>query len=58
MSKLTFFFLRLPVAVSLAGHGLVRLPRLGAFSYLLPVAETIIGTALLVGLKPAVSTLY
>lgn len=27
-----FFFLRLPVAVSLLGHGLVRLPKLQAFS--------------------------
>lgn len=31
-TKLTFFFLRLPVAVSLLGHGLVRLPKLAAFS--------------------------
>lgn len=30
--KTTFFFLRLPVAISLAGHGLVRLPKLAAFS--------------------------
>ncbi|WP_292009167.1 MauE/DoxX family redox-associated membrane protein [Chryseobacterium sp.] len=30
--KTVFFFLRLPVAVSLAGHGLVRLPKLADFS--------------------------
>jgi len=30
--KTVFFFLRLPVAVSLAGHGLVRLPKLQAFT--------------------------
>lgn len=30
--KTIFFFLRLPVAVSLLGHGLVRLPKLQAFS--------------------------
>lgn len=30
--KTAFFFLRLPVAVSLLGHGLVRLPKLQAFS--------------------------
>lgn len=30
--KTAFFFLRLPVAVSLLGHGLVRLPKLHTFS--------------------------
>jgi len=30
--KTSFFFLRLPVAVSLAGHGLVRIPKLSVFS--------------------------
>ncbi|MGO4710501.1 MauE/DoxX family redox-associated membrane protein [Chryseobacterium sp. 2TAF14] len=30
--KTVFFFLRLPVAVSLLGHGLVRLPKLQAFT--------------------------
>lgn len=30
--KTIFFFLRLPIAVSLLGHGLVRLPKLAAFS--------------------------
>lgn len=32
MNKLTFLFLRLGVALSLFGHGLVRLPKLQAFS--------------------------
>jgi thiosulfate dehydrogenase [quinone] large subunit len=70
--KTTFFFLRLPVAVSLAGHGLVRLPKLQTFSewmvttmeksaiptalivpfsYVLPIAEAIIGIVLLIGFK-------
>lgn len=31
--KTAFFFLRLPAAVSLLGHGLVRLPKLAAFSH-------------------------
>lgn len=30
--KTAFFFLRLPVAISLLGHGLVRIPKLQAFS--------------------------
>lgn len=30
--KTAFLFLRLPVAVSLLGHGLVRIPKLQAFS--------------------------
>lgn len=30
--KLSFFFLRLPIAISLLGHGLVRLPKLQVFS--------------------------
>ncbi|WP_370898445.1 DoxX family protein [Chryseobacterium gossypii] len=30
--KTAFFFLRFPVAISLASHGLVRLPKLAAFS--------------------------
>lgn len=70
--KTAFFFLRLPVAVSLLGHGLVRLPKLQTFSewmvtsmeksaiptafivpfsYLLPVAEAILGILLLVNFK-------
>ncbi|WDF67930.1 DoxX family protein [Sphingobacterium oryzagri] len=31
-NKISFFFLRLPIAVSLLGHGMVRLPKLAAFS--------------------------
>lgn len=70
--KTTFFFLRLPIAISLAGHGLVRLPKLEGFSawmvkqmepsilptsliipfsYILPIAEAIIGLLLLIGFK-------
>jgi len=70
--KTIFFFLRLPVAISLAGHGLVRLPKLAAFSewmvssmeksmiptaliipfsYILPIAEAIIGILLLTVFK-------
>ena len=30
--KTAFFFLRLPVAISLLGHGLVRIPKLETFS--------------------------
>lgn len=30
--KTTFFFLRLPIALSIFGHGLVRLPKLQAFT--------------------------
>ncbi|NGF55483.1 DoxX family protein [Parapedobacter sp. SGR-10] len=30
--KITFFFLQLPIAISLLGHGLVRLPKLTAFA--------------------------
>lgn len=29
---MTYFFLRLPIAISLLGHGLVRLPKLETFS--------------------------
>ena len=68
--KTTYFFLRLPVALSIFGHGLVRLPKLQAFTdgmvksmeksaipeslltpfgYLIPIAEFLIGLALLIG---------
>ncbi|WP_262147060.1 MauE/DoxX family redox-associated membrane protein [Chryseobacterium foetidum] len=30
--KTLFFFLRLPIAISLAGHGLVRIPKLQTFT--------------------------
>ncbi|MFC5872752.1 thiosulfate dehydrogenase [quinone] large subunit [Chryseobacterium arachidis] len=70
--KTAFFFLRLPVAVSLFGHGLVRLPKLQTFSewmlttmeksaipsvlivpfsYILPIAEAILGILLLINFK-------
>ncbi|KQT23285.1 DoxX family protein [Chryseobacterium sp. Leaf405] len=70
--KTAFFFLRLPIAVSLLGHGLVRLPKLQTFSdwmvttmeksmipaaliipfsYVLPIAEAIIGIFLLINFK-------
>ena len=31
-NQLLYFFLRLPISVSLLGHGLVRLPKLSSFS--------------------------
>ena len=34
-NKYNYFFLRLPIALSLLGHGLVRLPKLQAFSNLM-----------------------
>lgn len=70
--KTTYFFLRLPIAISLLGHGLVRLPKLATFSnwmvtsmqksiipdflivpfsYVLPIAEFLIGLSLLIGFK-------
>lgn len=70
--KTIFFFLRLPIAVSLLGHGLVRLPKLATFSnwmvtsmeksaipgflivpfsYVLPIAEFLIGLSLLIGFQ-------
>ena len=70
ISKTSFFFLRLPIAITLLGHGLVRLPKLATFSdwmvqqmensilpnflvvpysYLLPIAEAIVGLLLLIG---------
>jgi thiosulfate dehydrogenase [quinone] large subunit len=70
--RTVFFFLRLPLAVSLLGHGLVRLPKFHTFSdwmlttmeksvipaflilpfsYLLSVAEAIIGLLLLINFK-------
>ncbi|MBV6881653.1 DoxX family membrane protein [Epilithonimonas ginsengisoli] len=70
--KTTYFFLRLPIAISLLGHGLVRLPKLATFSnwmvtsmeksmipdflivpfsYILPIAEFLIGLSLVIGFK-------
>lgn len=76
MNTTTFLLLRLTIAMSMFGHGLVRLPKLNGFSnwmvgsfeksflpgalvtpfsYILPVAEFVIGLLLLIGLftKPA-----
>lgn len=48
--KINYFFLRLPIAISLFGHGLVRLPKLEMFSgWMLKTMETsMIPTFLLV----------
>jgi thiosulfate dehydrogenase [quinone] large subunit len=48
--KTAFFFLRLPVAVSLAGHGLVRLPKLASFSewMVTTMEKSVIPTALVI----------
>lgn len=48
--KTAFFFLRLPVAVSLAGHGLVRLPKLTSFSewMVTTMEKSVIPTALVI----------
>ncbi|OIV39688.1 DoxX family membrane protein [Flavobacterium johnsoniae] len=76
METTSFLLLRLAVAISMFGHGLVRLPKLTAFSnwmvgsfensilpkiivtpfsYILPIAEFVIGLLLLLGLftKPS-----
>lgn len=70
--KITYFFLRLPIAISILGHGLVRIPKLSTFSdwmvtsmeksfipeplivgfsYVLPIAEFLVGLWLLIGIK-------
>jgi thiosulfate dehydrogenase [quinone] large subunit len=48
--KTAFFFLRLPVAVSLLGHGLVRIPKLATFSEWMvsTMEKSMIPTALIV----------
>jgi len=76
METTSFLLLRLAIAISMFGHGLVRLPKLTAFSnwmigsfensmlpkfivtpfsYILPIAEFVIGLLLLLGLftKPS-----
>lgn len=76
METTSFLLLRLTIAISMFGHGLVRLPKLTAFSnwmvgsfensmlpkiivtpfsYILPIAEFVIGLLLLLGLftKPS-----
>ncbi|HEY9261772.1 DoxX family membrane protein [Chitinophaga sp.] len=75
-NAIVFFLLRLSVAASMFGHGLVRLPKLNGFSawmvksfeksmlpdllvvpfsYVLPIAEFIIGLLLILGLFTRVS---
>lgn len=70
--KTAFFFLKLPIAISLLGHGLVRIPKLYSFSewmvttmeksmipklvivpfsYVLPIAEAILGILFLINFK-------
>lgn len=76
METTSFLLLRLAVAISMFGHGLVRLPKLTTFSnwmigsfensmlpkfivtpfsYILPIAEFVIGLLLILGLftKPS-----
>src|SRR6478609_7783228 len=76
MNTVVFLILRISIATSMLGHGLVRLPKLhtfsqwmvgsfeksllpkamiAPFSYVLPIAEGVIGLLLLTGLltKPA-----
>jgi len=76
METTSFLLLRLAIAISMFGHGLVRLPKLAAFSnwmigsfensmlpkiivtpfsYILPIAEFVIGLFLLLGIftKPS-----
>lgn len=71
MNTTVFLLLRLAIAISMLGHGLVRVPKLQVFSqwmmasfeksmlpkvltlpfsYILPIAELIIGVLLLTGL--------
>ena len=71
MNKTAYLLIRLSIALSMFGHGLVRMPKLAAFSawmvgnfeksmlpkalvvpfsYLLPVAELLVGILLLIGL--------
>jgi thiosulfate dehydrogenase [quinone] large subunit len=76
MNTTSFLIIRLAVAASMLGHGLVRLPKLQGFSnwmvssfeksmlpsvlitpfsYILPVAEFVIGLLLVIGLFTRVS---
>lgn len=76
MNTTSFLILRLAVAASMLGHGLVRLPKLNGFSnwmvssfeksmlpsalvtpfsYILPIAEFVIGLLLVIGLFTRVS---
>lgn len=76
MNTTSFLIIRLAVAASMLGHGLVRLPKLDGFSnwmvssfeksmlppvlvtpfsYILPIAEFVIGLLLVIGLFTRVS---
>jgi thiosulfate dehydrogenase [quinone] large subunit len=76
MNTTSFLIVRLAVAASMLGHGLVRLPKLSEFSnwmvssfeksmlpsvlvtpfsYILPIAEFVIGLLLVIGLFTRVS---
>lgn len=76
MNTTSFLIIRLAVAASMLGHGLVRLPKLHGFSswmvssfeksmlppvlvtpfsYILPIAEFVIGLLLVIGLFTRVS---
>lgn len=76
MNTTSFLIVRLAVAASMLGHGLVRLPKLTGFSnwmvssfeksmlpsalvtpfsYILPIAEFVIGLLLVIGLLTRVS---
>jgi thiosulfate dehydrogenase [quinone] large subunit len=76
MNKNSFLIVRLAVAASMLGHGLVRLPKLNGFSewmvssfeksmlpsalvtpfsYILPIAEFVIGLLLVIGLFTRIS---
>ena len=76
MNTTSFLMIRLAVAASMLGHGLVRLPKLNGFSnwmvssfeksmlppvlvtpfsYILPIAEFVIGLLLVIGLFTRVS---
>ena len=56
VSRSASFFLRLPVALSLLGHGLVRLPKISGFSSWMTtlMAKSIIPTALIIPFSYAV----
>lgn len=51
ISSTLFFFLRLPLAISMLGHGLVRLPKLQAFSQWMTTSmeKSILPSALVTG---------
>ncbi|RXK86975.1 MauE/DoxX family redox-associated membrane protein [Filimonas effusa] len=56
ISRFAYFVLRLPIALSLLGHGLVRLPKLSGFSNWMTtlMAKSILPSALIVPFSYAV----